>query len=200
MLLVCEEAHRYVPADQHRLRADPPRDRPDRQGGPQVRRLAVPGQPAAGRALGQQPGAVRHDHGAAAEQRARPAVRPPRLPDGFDWLIDALPALDTQEAIVVGDGVTVPMQIQFTALDRGAAAGEPDPGLQPGLGAGGPGRRFRRPRHQPLAPAAALTAGPGAAGQRRSARNRPSPCRCCRFLLDQPATRRLGASALLRPA
>ncbi|HEX6012770.1 MAG TPA: hypothetical protein VFY87_13440, partial [Geminicoccaceae bacterium] len=39
------------------------------------------------------------------------------LPDGFDWLIGALPALGTGEAVVVGEGVTVPMQIQFRQLD-----------------------------------------------------------------------------------
>ena len=38
------------------------------------------------------------------------------LPDGFDWLIGALPALGTGEAVVVGEGVTVPMQIQFRPL------------------------------------------------------------------------------------
>jgi uncharacterized protein len=38
------------------------------------------------------------------------------LPDGFDWLTGALPALGTGEAVVVGEGVTVPMQIQFRPL------------------------------------------------------------------------------------
>ena len=48
ILLVCEEAHRYAPGQPGaRLRADQGGARPDRQGGPQVRRLAVPGQPAA---------------------------------------------------------------------------------------------------------------------------------------------------------
>ncbi|MFL5332944.1 MAG: hypothetical protein ACJ8H8_07130 [Geminicoccaceae bacterium] len=38
------------------------------------------------------------------------------LPDGFDWLIAALPALGTGEAVVTGEGVSVPMQIQFRPL------------------------------------------------------------------------------------
>ena len=38
------------------------------------------------------------------------------LPDGFDWLIAALPALGTGEAVVTGEGVSVPMQIHFRAL------------------------------------------------------------------------------------
>ena len=37
------------------------------------------------------------------------------LPDGFDWLIAALPALGTGEAVVTGEGVSVPMQIQLPA-------------------------------------------------------------------------------------
>ena len=38
------------------------------------------------------------------------------LPDGFDWLTSALPALATGEAIIVGEGVSIPMQVQFRAL------------------------------------------------------------------------------------
>ena len=40
------------------------------------------------------------------------------LPDGSDWLIRTLPALGTGEAVVVGEGVTVPMQIRFDPLPR----------------------------------------------------------------------------------
>ena len=38
------------------------------------------------------------------------------LPDGFDWLIAALPALATGEAVIAGEGVSVPMQVQFRPL------------------------------------------------------------------------------------
>ena len=54
--LVCEEAHRYVPANVvARLRTVQARHRQDRQGGPQVRRLAV------------------HRHAASGRNRSRPS-------------------------------------------------------------------------------------------------------------------------------
>lgn len=39
------------------------------------------------------------------------------LPDGASGLLAALPALHTQEAIAVGEGVTVPMRLRFADLD-----------------------------------------------------------------------------------
>ena len=87
------------------------------------------------------------------------------LPDGFDWLIAALPALGTGEAVVAGEGVSVPMQIQFRAL-----AAEQQPASQTPAFSHAWSQRGRRPslhppHHQPLAPAAALSRS-GAAGQR----------------------------------
>ena len=41
------------------------------------------------------------------------------LPDGSDWLIRTLPALGTGEAVMVGEGVSVPMQIRFDSLPAG---------------------------------------------------------------------------------
>ena len=38
------------------------------------------------------------------------------VPDSSRWLIEALPALNTQEALVLGDGVSVPMHIRFNDL------------------------------------------------------------------------------------
>ena len=38
------------------------------------------------------------------------------MPDSSRWLIDALPALNTQEALVLGDGVPVPLHIRFHDL------------------------------------------------------------------------------------
>jgi hypothetical protein len=38
------------------------------------------------------------------------------VPDSSRWLMDALPALNTREAVVVGDGVPVPMHIRFDDL------------------------------------------------------------------------------------
>ena len=61
LTLVCEEAHRYVPAIDHaRLRAVQARHRQDRQGGPQIRRLAVHRLAAPGRARSDHPLPVQH--------------------------------------------------------------------------------------------------------------------------------------------
>jgi DNA helicase HerA-like ATPase len=38
------------------------------------------------------------------------------LPDGSEWLISSLPALATGEAVVIGEGVAVPMRIRFSEL------------------------------------------------------------------------------------
>jgi DNA helicase HerA-like ATPase len=40
------------------------------------------------------------------------------LPENARWLVDSLPSLNTQEAVVVGDGVTVPVHIRFNDLDK----------------------------------------------------------------------------------
>jgi DNA helicase HerA-like ATPase len=39
------------------------------------------------------------------------------LPENASWLVQSLPSLNTQEAVVVGDGVTVPVHIRFNDLD-----------------------------------------------------------------------------------
>ena len=39
------------------------------------------------------------------------------LSENARWLVDGLPSLNTQEAVVVGDGVTVPVHIRFKDLD-----------------------------------------------------------------------------------
>ncbi len=39
------------------------------------------------------------------------------LSENSRWLVDSLPSLNTQEAVVVGDGVTVPVHIRFNDLD-----------------------------------------------------------------------------------
>ena len=40
------------------------------------------------------------------------------LSENARWLVDSLPSLNTQEAVVVGDGVTVPVHIRFKDLKR----------------------------------------------------------------------------------
>jgi hypothetical protein len=49
------------------------------------------------------------------------------LPENARWLVDSLPSLNTQEAVVVGDGVTVPVHIRFKDLesDNRPSGGDP---------------------------------------------------------------------------
>ena len=79
ILLVCDEAHRYIHADEtlgfdsarreDGLRADHPLDRPHRQGRAQIRRLRVPGDAAPRGTFGIHPLAMQHRVRAAHEQR-----------------------------------------------------------------------------------------------------------------------------------
>ena len=119
MLLVCEEAHRYVPQEEGAGFA------PTKQ---VVARIAKEG-----RKYGitlclvsQRPSelsitslsqcntvfALRlsNEHDQAFVARA--------LSENARWLVDSLPSLNTQEAVVVGDGVTVPVHIRFKDLKR----------------------------------------------------------------------------------
>ena len=120
ILLVCEEAHRYVPQDDQSGFA------PTRRS---ISRIAKEGRKYG---LGlclvtQRPAelstsslsqcntifALRLNNERDLEF-ARHAV-----PDSSRWLIDALPSLNTREAVVIGDGVSVPMHIRFDELDPG---------------------------------------------------------------------------------
>ena len=68
LLFVCEEAHRFAPADRRRrLCADPARVDADRQRGTQIRRLSRPRHPA--------PGRTRSDHHLAVQYLVRDADR-----------------------------------------------------------------------------------------------------------------------------
>jgi hypothetical protein len=118
ILLVCEEAHRYVP-------------REDQQGFAPTRR-SISRIAKEGRKYGlalclvtQRPAelsisslsqcntifALRlgNEHDLEFVRHA--------VPDSSRWMIDSLPALNTQEALVLGDGVPVPMHIRFDELD-----------------------------------------------------------------------------------
>jgi DNA helicase HerA-like ATPase len=118
ILLVCEEAHRYVP-------------REDQQGFAPTRR-SISRIAKEGRKYGlalclvtQRPAelsisslsqcntifALRlgNEHDLEFVRHA--------VPDSSRWMIDSLPALNTQEALVLGDGVPVPMHIRFDQLD-----------------------------------------------------------------------------------
>ena len=49
------------------------------------------------------------------------------LSENSRWLVDSLPSLNTQEAVVVGDGVTVPIHIRFNELPPTCRPGSHDP-------------------------------------------------------------------------
>ncbi len=119
VLLVCEEAHRYVPRDENLGFA------PTRRS---ISRIAKEG-----RKYGvslclvtQRPSelsatilsqcntlfALR-----MSNENDQEFVRT-TLPDGADGLLAALPALHAQEAIAVGEGVTVPMRLCFDTLEE----------------------------------------------------------------------------------
>ncbi len=119
VLLVCEEAHRYVPSDENLGFA------PTRRS---ISRIAKEG-----RKYGvslclvtQRPSelsatilsqcntlfALR-----MSNENDQEFVRT-TLPDGADGLLAALPALHAQECIAVGEGVTVPMRLRFDTLEE----------------------------------------------------------------------------------
>ncbi len=117
ILLVCEEAHRYVPRD------DQAGFVPTKRA---ISRIAKEGRKY-GLSLGlvtQRPAelsvsslsqcntiiALRmsNEHDLAYVQHA--------VPDGSRWLIDTMPSLNTGEAVVIGAGVSVPMHIRFDEL------------------------------------------------------------------------------------
>ena len=118
LLLVCEEAHRYVPRD------GAPVFEPTRRA---IDRIAKEGRKY-GVSLclvSQRPSELSTSSLSQcgtvvalrmSNERDQQFVRN-ALPDGFDWLVGALPALGTGEAVIVGEGVTVPMQVQFRQLD-----------------------------------------------------------------------------------
>jgi DNA helicase HerA-like ATPase len=117
LLLVCEEAHRYVPAD------GTTSFEPTRRA---IGRIAKEG-----RKYGVSLGLVSQrpaDLSASAlsqcgtiialrlsNERDQAFVRSV-VPDSSEWLISALPALATGEAVIVGDGVTVPMRVRLDQL------------------------------------------------------------------------------------
>jgi uncharacterized protein len=117
LLLVCEEAHRYVPADGTPV-FEPTRraiDRIAKEGRKYGVSLCLVSQrpsELSTSSLSQCGTIVALRTG---NERDQQFVRK-ALPDGFDWLIAALPALATGEAVVAGEGVSVPMQVQFLPL------------------------------------------------------------------------------------
>jgi uncharacterized protein len=117
ILLVCEEAHRYVPRDDQAGFAPTKRaiSRIAKEGRKYGLSLCLVTQRPAELSVSSLSQcntifALRLSNGSDLEF-ARNAV-----PDSSRWLIEALPALNTQEALVLGDGVSVPMHIRFNDL------------------------------------------------------------------------------------
>lgn len=118
LLLVCEEAHRYIPAE------GTPAFEPSRRA---IARIAKEGRKY-GVSLGlvsQRPAELSPTSLSQcgtiialrmSNERDQAFVRNV-LPDGSDWLIRTLPALSTGEAVVIGEGASVPMQVQLSQLD-----------------------------------------------------------------------------------
>ena len=119
VLLVCEEAHRYVPEDNTGSFAPTKRviSRIAKEGRKYGVTLCLVSQRPSELSMGSLAQCntvfalrLTNEHDQAFVARA--------LPENARWLVDSLPSLNTQEAVVVGDGVTVPVHIRFNDLDR----------------------------------------------------------------------------------
>jgi uncharacterized protein len=113
ILLVCEEAHRYIPATE-KVPARAVLERIAKEG----RKYGV--------SLGlvtQRPSdlAMRLNN-----ERDQSFVRS-AVPEGARGMIDAIPALRNREAIVVGEGVPIPIRVAFDPLDRRQLPASHDP-------------------------------------------------------------------------
>jgi DNA helicase HerA-like ATPase len=119
VLLVCEEAHRYVPENDTVNFAPTKRviSRIAKEGRKYGVTLCLVSQRPSELSIGSLAQCntvfalrLTNEHDQAFVARA--------LPENARWLVDSLPSLNTQEAVVVGDGVTVPVHIRFNDLDR----------------------------------------------------------------------------------
>ncbi|MGH1479083.1 MAG: ATP-binding protein [Geminicoccales bacterium] len=118
VLLVCEEAHRYVPEEAGVGFAPTKRviSRIAKEGRKYGVTLCLVSQRPSELALNSLAQCntvfalrLSNEHDQAFVGRA--------LSENSRWLVDSLPSLNTQEAVVVGDGVTVPVHIRFNDLD-----------------------------------------------------------------------------------
>ena len=117
VLLVCEEAHRYVPAAPAKG-FEPSRqaiDRIAKEGRKYGISLCLVSQRPADLSASSlsQCGTIMALR--MSNERDQAFIREV-LPDGSEWLIRSLPALTTGEAVVMGEGATVPVQIELTRL------------------------------------------------------------------------------------
>jgi DNA helicase HerA-like ATPase len=119
VLLVCEEAHRYVPEENATGFAPTKQviSRIAKEGRKYGVTLCLVSQRPSELSIGSLSQCntvfalrLTNEHDQAFVARA--------LPENARWLVDSLPSLNTQEAVVVGDGVTVPVHIRFNDLDK----------------------------------------------------------------------------------
>jgi hypothetical protein len=128
LLLVCEEAHRYVPKDEH-------------QGGQAVRKI-LERIAKEGRKYGVSLGLITQRPSDLAEgvlsqcgtiiamrlnnDRDQACVRA-AMPEGARGFLDAIPALRNRECIVCGEGVAIPIRVRFDDLEPEKCPASSDP-------------------------------------------------------------------------
>ncbi len=128
LLLVCEEAHRYVPKDEH-------------SGGQAVRKI-LERIAKEGRKYGVSLGLITQRPSDLAEgvlsqcgtivsmrlnnDRDQACVRA-AMPEGARGFLDAIPALRNRECIVCGEGVAIPIRVRFDDLEPEKRPASSDP-------------------------------------------------------------------------
>ncbi len=130
ILLVCEEAHRYIPNERQR--------RQQRRSARSSSRIAKEGRKY-GVSLGlitQRPSdlaegvlsQMRHDHLDAPRTTTatRHFVRA-AMPEGARGFLDSIPALRNRECIVCGEGVAIPIRVRFDELEQKKRPASEDP-------------------------------------------------------------------------
>jgi DNA helicase HerA-like ATPase len=125
VLLICEEAHRYIPAGE-RVPARAVLERIAKEGRKYGVSLGLVTQRPSDLAEGvlSQCGtiiAMRLNN-----ERDQAFVRS-AVPEGARGMIDAIPALRNREAIVVGEGVPIPIRVSFDPLDERQLPASHDP-------------------------------------------------------------------------
>jgi hypothetical protein len=129
LLLVCEEAHRYVPKDEHQ------------EGGQAVRKI-LERIAKEGRKYGVSLGLITQRPSDLAEgvlsqcgsiismrlnnERDQACVRA-AMPEGARGFLDAIPALRNRECIVCGEGVAIPIRVRFDDLEPEKRPASSDP-------------------------------------------------------------------------
>ena len=128
ILLVCEEAHRYIPSERHADRSSVGRI---------LARIAKEGRKY-GVSLGlitQRPSDL--SEGVLSQcgtiiamrlnnERDQAFVRA-AMPEGARGFLDSIPALRNRECIICGEGVTVPIRVAFDELEEGRRPASGDP-------------------------------------------------------------------------